>query len=140
MPESSSVVAVANALENASGNYIALELGQGLHAFYEHLMPGSLVVKTGDHVERGQVIGRLGYTGDSTGPHLHFHVSDANSPLGAEGRPFVIDHFDVLGAYESLRMLGKPWAPVSNGARSRHSMEFPTAAAVVDFGHEEVFE
>ena len=136
MPESPSLTASRNPLENAGGNYITLELGRGLYAFYEHLMPGSVVVKVGDHVRRGQVIGRLGYTGDSTGPHLHFHISDSNSPLGAEGRPYVIDHFEMLGAYESLETFGKgqPWTTAPEGVMGRHSMEFPTAAAVIDLG------
>lgn len=134
LPESATVALVSNPLENASGNYVSLELGHGFYAFYEHLMPGSVFVKAGDHVKRGQVIARLGYTGDSTGPHLHFHISDANSPLGAEGQPFVIDHFNMLGNYESLNMLGQRWTPASPGEMGRRSMEFPTAAAVVDLG------
>jgi murein DD-endopeptidase len=127
--------AIRNTLENASGNYVALDLGQGRYAFYEHLMPKSLVVKTGDRVKRGQVIGRLGYTGDSTGPHLHFHVSDSASPLGAEGLPYVIDKFDMLGAYESLEAFSKarPWT-ATQGTATHRIMEFPIAAAVVDFG------
>jgi hypothetical protein len=79
-------------LENASGNYIALDLGGGRYAFYEHLKPGSLRVKAGDRVKRGAVIAALGNTGSSSsGPHLHFHVADANSLLGAEGVPYVLD-------------------------------------------------
>lgn len=50
-----------------------LDLGDNRHAFYGHLLPGSLRVKPGDRVRRGQVIGRLGNSGNSTGPHLHFH-------------------------------------------------------------------
>jgi murein DD-endopeptidase len=127
---------IHNTLENASGNYVALELGEGRYAFYEHLMPSSVVVKTGDRVKRGQVIGRLGYTGDSTGPHLHFHVSNGNSPLEAEGLPYVIDRFDMLGAYESLEAfaLGRPWTGTPQGSAMHRLMEFPIAAAVVDFG------
>jgi len=135
--ESSSVTdSIHNTLENASGNYVALDLGRQRYAFYEHLMPGSLVVKAGDRVKRGQVIGRLGYTGDSTGPHLHFHVSDGNSPLEAEGLPYVIDHFDMLGAYESLEAFakGRPWTVTPKGPATHRLMEFPIAAAVVDFG------
>jgi murein DD-endopeptidase MepM/ murein hydrolase activator NlpD len=135
--ESSSVTdSIRNTLENASGNYIALDLGRQRYAFYEHLMPSSVVVKAGDRVKRGQVIGRLGYTGDSTGPHLHFHVSNGNSPLEAEGLPYVIDHFDMLGAYESLEAFatGRPWTATPKGPATHRLMEFPIAAAVVDFG------
>jgi murein DD-endopeptidase len=135
--ESSSVTdSIRNTLENASGNYVALDLGRQRYAFYEHLMPSSVVVKAGDRVKRGQVIGRLGYTGDSTGPHLHFHVSDGISPLEAEGLPYVIDHFDMLGAYESMEAFAKggSWTVTPKGPTTHRLMEFPIAAAVVDFG------
>jgi hypothetical protein len=127
---------VHNTLDNASGNYLTLDLGRGRYAFYEHLKPGSLAVKRGEQVKRGQVIARLGYTGDSTGPHLHFHVSDGNSPLGAEGLPYVIDRFDLLGSYESLAVFGKgqPWTAMPRGTAQHRFMEFPTASSVVDFG------
>ncbi len=134
--ESSSLTTVANSLEDASGNYVALELRRDVYAFYEHLQPRSIVVKPGERVKAGQVIARLGYTGDSTGPHLHFHVADANSPLGAESVPYVIDHFDMLGEYESLEMFGRGrWVPAAQGTMGQRTKEFPTPAAVVDFGH-----
>jgi murein DD-endopeptidase len=75
-------------LEHASGNYVTLDLGGGRFAFYEHLKPGSIRVRQGDRVRLGSVLGQLGYTGESTGPHLHFHISDDNSPLDAEGLPY----------------------------------------------------
>jgi len=98
----------------ASGNYIAIDLGDSRFAFYEHLQQGSIQVKTGDKVKRGQVIARLGASGStSIGPHLHFHVADANSLLAAEGIPFGFDHFTVFGDFASLGALtsGEPWRP-----------------------------
>lgn len=80
-------------LDEAAGNYVALDLGGGRFAIYEHLKPGSIRVKTGDRVTRGQVIGSLGFTGDSTEPHLHFHVADHPSPLAGEGLPFEFEKF-----------------------------------------------
>lgn len=94
--------------EKASGNYVALDLGTGRIAFYEHLKQGSIVVRTGDRVKRGQLIAQLGSSGSSSiGPHLHFHVADANSLLGAEGMPFVFARFEHLGAFASIDALGK---------------------------------
>ncbi len=100
--------------ERGSGNYISLDLGGGRFAFYEHLQQGSLRVKTGDQVKKGQVIGRLGSSGStSIGPHLHFHVADANSLLSAEGVPFAFEHYAVFGAFASINALtgGAPWQP-----------------------------
>ena len=83
--------AVPITLETVGGNYVILDLGGGRFAFYAHLQPGSLRVKTGDRVKRGQVVGLVGNSGNSTEPHLHFHVSDGVSPLGSEGLPFAVD-------------------------------------------------
>ncbi|MFV3130986.1 M23 family metallopeptidase [Niveispirillum sp. KHB5.9] len=107
---------------DAAGNHVVLEIAPGRFAFYEHLKPGSVRVKVGDKVRRGQVIGQLGFTGDSTGPHLHFHIADAQTPLGGEGQPFTIDSFRLVGGYGDLSRLGKGrWAdtpPVErNGER-----------------------
>ena len=82
--------AVPITLETIGGNHIILDLGGGQFAFYAHLQPGSLRVKTGDRVRRGHVLAKLGNSGNSTEPHLHFHVSNANSPLGSEGLPFAL--------------------------------------------------
>ena len=135
VPESTSVAAhPKHAIADATGNYIALDLGDGRLAFYEHLKPGSLRVQPGQRVKRGEVIGALGFTGDSTGPHLHFHVADANSPLGAEGMPFVFQQFEVLGSYPDIGALGsKPWNPRPLDQGSRHDNEMPASNVVVQF-------
>jgi murein DD-endopeptidase MepM/ murein hydrolase activator NlpD len=121
--------------EYASGNYIALDLGASHYAFYEHLKPGSIRVKAGDHVRRGSVIGLLGYTGESTGPHLHFHISDNNSPLNAEGLPYQLQRFKILGMYPSMETFGKsqPWSSAPVGADVRPNQEFPAPLTVVEF-------
>jgi hypothetical protein len=76
--------------ETIGGNYVVLDLGGGRFAFYAHLQPGSLRVKAGDRVRSGQVIGLVGNSGNSTEPHLHFHISNGLSPLGSEGLPYAI--------------------------------------------------
>ena len=77
--------------DTVGGNRIVLDIGGGRYAFYAHLQPGSLKVKVGDRVTRGQVIGLVGNTGNSTEPHLHFHIADGVSPLGSEGLPYMLD-------------------------------------------------
>ncbi len=100
--------------ENATGNYIAIDIGNGRIAFYEHLKQG-ITVKRGDRVRRGQIIGRVGATGQVGGTHLHFHVADANSPLVAEGRPFAFDGFEQVGAYPSIdRVFDSKWQPLTH--------------------------
>jgi murein DD-endopeptidase MepM/ murein hydrolase activator NlpD len=87
--------AVPITLDTVGGNYVVLDLGGGRFAFYAHLQPGSLKVKAGDKVRRGQILGLVGNSGNSTEPHLHFHVSNGISTLGSEGMPYLIDSFEV---------------------------------------------
>lgn len=124
------------ALENASGNYVTLRLGEGRYAFYEHLQPGSIRVRAGDRVQRGQMLGLLGNSGSSSaGPHLHFHVSDADATLAAEGLPFVFRSFQVLGAFGSIDAVfgGARWTPAPRHAGGTRTMEMPAANVVVRF-------
>jgi murein DD-endopeptidase MepM/ murein hydrolase activator NlpD len=62
---------------SAVGNCLVVDQGSGEFAVYAHLQPGSLRVKRGDQVQQGQVIGLCGNSGNSSEPHLHFHVQDA---------------------------------------------------------------
>jgi hypothetical protein len=84
--------------ENAGGNTIVLDLGDGQFAHYYHLKPGSIQVKQGQRVRPGQVIGNIGASGDAREPHLHFEVSTAVPLLVGEGVPYVIDHFKVVSS------------------------------------------
>ena len=119
-------------LEDATGNYVAIDKQR--IAFFEHLKPGSVRVQAGDRVRAGQVIGALGFTGHSTGPHLHFHLADRNSPLGAEGVPFVLDEFELLGRYPDFDRFGEErWAALSDAIDQRRSDERPPPNSVVRF-------
>ena len=121
-------------LDRASGNHIGIDVGRGRFAFYEHLQMGSVKVKAGDTVRRGQVIARLGSSGSSSiGPHLHFHVSDASSTLAAEGMPFVFRQFTQVGRFESLTALtsGAKWLPA--GSADIRRLERPDPVTVVHF-------
>lgn len=127
--------AVPITLETIGGNYVILDLGNGYFAFYAHLQPKSISVKVGDKVRRGSVLGLLGNSGNSDAPHLHFHIADANSPLGAEGVPFVFESFDLQGVIKSLEALasGEGWKPQPNAPVDKRRMEMPLENAVVRF-------
>lgn len=119
--------AVPITLETVGGNYVILDLGQGQYAFYAHLKPGSLRVKAGDKVKRGQVLGLVGNSGNSTEPHLHFHTSNRNSPLSSEGLPYVFDAFEVQGK-------GWGWKPSDKDSPvEKRRLEMPLQDNVVRF-------
>ena len=73
-------VVISTALRNSSGNYrsygeyIVISHGDGTSTLYAHMLSGSRTVSEGTQVSQGQVIGQVGSTGNSTGPHLHFEV------------------------------------------------------------------
>nr|WP_276562813.1 M23 family metallopeptidase [Paenibacillus anseongense] len=83
------IVALAESLY-LTGNSIYLDHGMGLFSQYAHL--SELRVKTGDHVKQGDIIGLVGTTGFSTGPHLHFtfwaHNVQVNPDLFWNTTPF----------------------------------------------------
>jgi hypothetical protein len=96
------------------GNEVVLELEPGIYAFYAHLQPGSIRVQIGETVTKGQVLGLLGNTGNSTGPHLHFQLADGPDILTATSLPFVIDHYTLVGSVapastaSDIRVTGTP--------------------------------
>jgi len=127
--------AVPITLDTVAGNYVIIEHERGRYALYAHLQPKSLRVKVGNHVRRGQVLGRLGNSGNSDAPHVHFHLCDASSALGCEGLPYVINGFEVLGHLDvgaDLRTL-KPWSPRPDQAPDPRAKEIPLEDAVVRF-------
>jgi murein DD-endopeptidase MepM/ murein hydrolase activator NlpD len=114
-------------LETIGGNHVITEIGDGLYAFYAHLQPGSLRVKVGDKVHRGQVLGLLGNSGNSSEPHLHFHICNVNSELACEGLPYAFATYELEGK-------GGNWKPSdSHGAPVKQEMEIPTADEILRF-------
>jgi murein DD-endopeptidase len=118
--------AVPITLETVGGNHVILDIGGGHFAFYAHLQPGSLRVKLGDKVRRGQVVGLVGNSGNSTEPHLHFHIGNGSSPLGAEGLPYLLPSFEVVGRGESWK------ASDSKNPPEIHKNEIPMENEVVN--------
>jgi hypothetical protein len=106
-------------LDQYGGNHVVQDLGDGNFAFYAHLQPGSITVEPGDDLTTGQDIAKLGNSGNSDAPHLHFHVMDGPDPLMANGLPFLISSFRLEQRVASVAGLdtviaGKP-APLQPG-------------------------
>ncbi len=94
-------------LQNVNGNYVLLDIGGGNYAYYAHIKPGSVQVKKGQALKKGQVIGKVGNTGNSSAPHLHFHIIDSTSPLGSNGVPFVFEDLTVIGNAKDVESVEK---------------------------------
>jgi murein DD-endopeptidase MepM/ murein hydrolase activator NlpD len=124
-------------IENVDGNHIVLDLGHGKYGFYAHLQKDSVLVAKGAHVKRGQVLALLGNTGNTSAPHLHFHLMDGSSVLGSSGLPYVIDRFSVRGQISAERLdktgLEGVWGEFLSATPSARRMEFPLDLTVVDF-------
>jgi murein DD-endopeptidase MepM/ murein hydrolase activator NlpD len=116
------------------GNYVVLDLGSNTFVHYAHLQRNSVTVNVGQRVRRGQVLGRLGNSGNTNAPHLHFHVSDSASFGGSEGDPFVIDSFDLIGETTAERAITEGAAldvsPIPKRSRRR---QLPLDGMIVRF-------
>jgi hypothetical protein len=80
------------------GNYVIIDHGGGEYSVYAHLQPGSVRVRVGDRVKLGEMIGKLGSSGNSTEPHLHFQVCDKPVALMCAGIPVEFSNVTILWA------------------------------------------
>ncbi|HEU5481950.1 MAG TPA: M23 family metallopeptidase [Sphingomicrobium sp.] len=123
--------------EAIGGNMLVVDIGGGAYAFYAHLQRGSLKAKLGDKVKAGQVLGLLGNTGNSTAPHLHFHLMDGPSPLNSNGLPYVFPQFTSTGVVpageEDALEEGKA-ATIEKRLTGEHRNQLPMDNQMVDFG------
>jgi len=84
-------------LHKISGNYFIVKIdGMEAYAFFAHAKENSIKVNPGDKIHYGQHLADVGHTGNSTAPHLHFHLMDRADLLSAHGLPC------NFGKYESF--------------------------------------
>ena len=83
------------------------EKSEEAYAFLAHARMGSISVKVGDTVKPLQKIAEVGHSGNSTAPHLHFHLMDSPNLLEAKGLPCCFREYEV---YEN-----GSWIKVING-------------------------
>ncbi|MFC5972159.1 M23 family metallopeptidase [Halomarina salina] len=108
------------------GNYVVVEHAGGEHSVLAHLREGSVAVAAGDRVVAGQRVGRCGHSGNSTEPHLHFHVQDDASFYRGMGLPVTFSHVAVASGPKE-EVIRHDEAAVAVGQRVIHA---PEAASV----------
>lgn len=127
-------------LDAADGNFVVLDIGNGFFINYAHMQPGSVRVKVGDKVSRGDVLGLVGNTGNSVAPHLHFHVMDGPSPLASQGLPYLNEKFSITGQvastadFDRSEGTGVPLVTVSGQQTTEHSDQLVMDQNIVTFG------
>jgi hypothetical protein len=77
----------------SDGNHVVLKIAEDVYVLYAHFAPGSVTVKKGDRVTKGEVLGLVGNSGNTSAPHLHLHVMDGPSALDSNGLPYVFESF-----------------------------------------------
>lgn len=84
---------------NPAGNHVMLDLGNGEYALLAHLKANSISVEKGDDVEQGQLLGECGNSGNTSEPHLHFHLQDHPEFGEGSGLPAYFHDYRADGEY-----------------------------------------
>lgn len=139
LPANDPVLGPKLTVQNVDGNHIIQDLGGGIWAMYAHLVRGSLLVKPGDKVHKGQLIAKLGNTGNSSAPHLHFQLMNDPSLMQADGIPYVLDTFTYNGEIPysawnnaDANLTGTYFQGKTPNGQPR-TAELPLALSIVDF-------
>jgi hypothetical protein len=98
--ETPSVLMVPKSKSDYGGNNVILGISPNVFAWYAHLRQGSITVKVGDVVKAGMTIAKLGNSGTSEGPHLHFGLLNKPDPIAGRSLPFVFDRFTLEGVVD----------------------------------------
>ena len=94
-------------IQSVAGNYIIIDCGNNVYAALVHLQTGSIQVSVGQSVKTGDVIGRVGHSGNSYAPHLHFQLMDSSDITIANGLPCAFEEYEVYQNNE--------WNVIQNG-------------------------
>jgi hypothetical protein len=136
MPENvphSGEYAIALDFNNAAGNHAVVEIAPHRYVLYAHMRPGTVLVKLGDEVEAGQLIGRVGNTGSSAEPHLHMHIDDQPSFLAGNGVPYAFASGEASGPVDAN--VSSPTAIYFGPIGPQHPFvnDYPAENALVTF-------
>jgi hypothetical protein len=126
-------------LDEIAGNHVIVMLSEGIFVEYDHLVPGSAAVAQGDFVQKGQLLGRLGNSGNSDAPHLHFQIMNRPSILDGWAVPFVFNSMRLQGTIPlTLQQLDQAASsgdsiPITKGGDQSIHQQMPLSLDVIEF-------
>jgi hypothetical protein len=115
---------------NYLGNYVIVRVRPGVYAYYTHLERGSVAVKVGQQVRTGQRLARVGNSGNSTSPHLHFGLLDTGNPQAANSLPFEFARFTLIGT-SPVNQITEPIRPTGPSGLRKNA--YPLVFSIVNF-------
>lgn len=127
---------------NITGNVVYIEHEDSSIGTYCHLIPNSIVVEVGDIVSTGQEIGRLGNSGNSSAPHLHFHlltnpegkqITEYADGLFMESLPYKFSQFTKLGSLPTGYLDEPPLKPFVPTMSEVYNNALPSENDVIEF-------
>lgn len=95
-----------HSIQEVAGNFIIIQ-GEKACAVLAHMKKGSIKVRKGDEINYGDLVGSIGHSGNSTAPHLHFHLMDSPDPITAKGIPCCFREYELY--------LNGSWIKINNG-------------------------
>ena len=133
---------VGNSDGGGYGNYVIIEHSDGNYTYYAHMAQNSITVMSGDTVKQGQVIGKMGHSGSSTLPHLHFEVRSGGNTIANRvdpldyvsidnPRPGCVDFSLTSTSLSKQEFISKMEAYCTNSGNSAFCTNFSSHAAEV---------
>lgn len=104
-------------VRSIAGNYVVIKYSDNIYAALCHLKTNFVMVSVGQKVKKGEPVGKVGYSGNSMAPHLHFQLMDSSDIRSTNG---------LAAAFEKYELFqGKKWQPVTRAVpRSRDRIRF----------------
>ncbi|WP_454916266.1 M23 family metallopeptidase [Xanthobacter sediminis] len=104
------------------GNYVLQRIAPGVYAFYAHFRTGTVAVKVGDRLKAGDELGKVGSSGNSTAPHLHFGLLDRPDIITGNAVPFVFTAYTLTGRITKVRDDGLDIEKLSKDVKSAYPL------------------
>jgi hypothetical protein len=88
-------------IQSVAGNYVIMKCSASAHenhvyAAFAHLQMGSITVQVGQSIKKGDILGKVGHSGNSTAPHLHFQLMDSSDLSSAKGIPCAFEQYELF--------------------------------------------